>query len=85
MTYEIRSQFIKYAVMTAAIALGIIRPFLAPHPVSRQGSYEAIAHQFVGGIIAAWRVTRARWLLATAIALTVVEVGSALFGALATS
>jgi hypothetical protein len=37
---------------------------------------------FVGGLIGAWLVTRARWLLVVGIALTVVEVASAVFGAL---
>jgi hypothetical protein len=70
----------KFAVITVAVVLGIIRPFLAPHPVSMQGSYEALAHLFVGGVIGAWLVTRARWLLAIAIGLTAVEVGSAVIG-----
>jgi len=72
----------KFAVIAFAIVLGVIRPFLSPHPVSFQGSYEAIAHMFVGGVIGAWMVTRARWLLVTAIGLTVVEVGSAVVGVL---
>jgi hypothetical protein len=74
---------VKYAVIAIAIVLGIIRPFLSPHPVSLQGSYEAVAHLFVGGIIGAWMVTRARWLMAIAVVLTLVEIGSAVFGALA--
>lgn len=72
----------KFAVIAIAIVLAVIRPFLAPHPVSMQGSYEAIAHMFVGGVIGAWMVTRSRWLLAIAIGLTLVEVGSALVGVL---
>jgi hypothetical protein len=70
----------KLAVIAVAVLLGIIRPFLAPHPVSMQGSYEALAHLFVGGVIGACLVTRARWLLAVAIGLTAVEVGSAVIG-----
>ena len=54
----------KIAVIAVAVVLGIIRPFLAPHPVSMQGSYEALAHLFVGGVIGAWMVARVRWLLA---------------------
>lgn len=72
----------KYAVIIVALVLGIIRPFLPPHPVSLQGGYEAAAHLFVGGIVGAWLVTRARWLMAIAIVLTLVEVGSAVFGVL---
>ena len=41
----------KFAVIAFAVVLGIVRPFLSPHPVSFQGSYEAIAHMFVGGVI----------------------------------
>lgn len=70
----------KFAVIAIAIVLAVLRPFLAPHPMSLQGSYEAIAHLFVGGVIGAWLVTRARWLLAIAIGLTVVELGSAVIG-----
>ena len=67
----------KFAIIAIAIVLGVIRPFLSPHPVSLQGSYEAIAHLFVGGVVGAWLVTRARWLLVIGIGLTVVEVSSA--------
>jgi hypothetical protein len=70
----------KFAVIAVAAVLGIIRPFLPPHPVSAQGSYEALAHLFVGGVIGAWIVTKARWLLAIAIGLTAVEVVSAVIG-----
>ena len=67
----------KFAIIALAIVLGVIRPFLSPHPVSLQGSYEAFAHLFVGGVVGAWLVTRARWLLVIGIGLTVVEVASA--------
>lgn len=67
----------KFAIIAIAIVLGVIRPFLSPHPVSFQGSYEAIAHLFVGGVVGAWLVARARWLLVIGIGLTVVEVASA--------
>jgi len=67
----------KFAIIAIAVVLGVIRPFLSPHPVSLQGSYEALAHLFVGGVVGAWLVTRARWLLVIGIGLTVVEVASA--------
>jgi hypothetical protein len=67
----------KFAIIAIAIVLGVIRPFLSPHPVGLQGSYEALAHLFVGGVVGAWLVTRARWLLVIGIGLTVVEVASA--------
>ena len=67
----------KFAIIAIAVVLGVIRPFLSPHPVSLQGSYEALAHLFVGGVVGAWLVTRARWLLVIGIGLTIVEVASA--------
>jgi hypothetical protein len=67
----------KFATIAIAIVLGVIRPFLSPHPVSLQGSYEALAHLFEGGVVGAWLVTRACWLLVIGIGLTVVEVASA--------
>jgi hypothetical protein len=69
-------------VILVAIVIAVLRPFLPTHPVSLQGSYEAIAHMVVGGILGAWLVSRARWLLYTAIALSVVEVVCATIGAL---
>jgi hypothetical protein len=69
-----------FAIIAIAVVFGVIRPFLSSHPVSLQGSYEAIAHLFVGGVIGAWLVTRARWLLVIGIGLTVVEVASAVAG-----
>ena len=67
----------KFAIIAIAVVLGVIRPFLSPHPVSIQGSYEGLAHLFVGGVVGAWLVTRARWLLVIGIGLTFVEVASA--------
>lgn len=73
----------KIAVIAIAIVLAAIRPFLAPHPVSLQGSYEALAHLFVGGVFGAWLVTKSRWLLAIGIGMTIVEIASAVAGAFA--
>lgn len=70
----------KVAVIAIAIVLAAIRPFLAPHSVSLQGSYEAFAHLFVGGVFGAWLVTKSRWPLVIAIGLTLVEVVSAVAG-----
>ena len=67
----------KFAIIAIAMVLGVIRPFLSPRSVSLQGSYEAVAHLFVGGVAGAWLVTRARWLLVIGIGLTIVEVASA--------
>jgi hypothetical protein len=67
----------KYFVIAAVFVVAAIRPFMPPHPVSAQGSYEAIAHILVGGLIGAWLVNRQRWLLWTVIGFSAVEVLSA--------
>ncbi len=64
----------KIAVITLAVAVAIARPFLPPHPVSMQGSYEALAHLLVGGVFGAWLATRKSWLLFTGIGITAVEI-----------
>ena len=66
-------------IALAALAVGIIRPFLTGHPLSAEGSYEAFAHLFVGGLIGAWLVTRERLYLGLVIGLSIVELASALF------
>lgn len=71
----------KFATILVAVALAIIRPFLAPHPVSMQGSYEALAHLFVGLVFGAWLVSRERWLLWTGLGITAVEILSAIASA----
>ena len=70
---------IKYAlIVLAALAVGIVRPFLTAHPLSAEGIYEAFAHLFVGGLIGAWLVTRARLYLGLVTGLSIVELASAL-------
>ena len=64
----------KIAVITLAVAVAIARPFLPPHPVSIQGSYEAFAHLLVGGVFGAWLASRKSWLLFTGIGITAVEI-----------
>jgi hypothetical protein len=49
--------------------------------VSIQGSYEALAHVFVGGVFGAWLVNRERWLLWTGLGITAVEILSAIASA----
>jgi hypothetical protein len=65
-------------IVLIAIAVGIGRPFLSSHPLSLEGSYEAFAHLFVGGLIGAWLFKRQRLYLGLVIALSVVELASAL-------
>ena len=43
-----------------------------------EGSYQALAHLFVGGVIGPWLVSKSRWLLWIAIGLSIVEVSSAI-------
>ena len=64
----------KLLVIIAAIGIAAARPFMTAHSVSPQGSYEAMAHIFVGGLIGAWLVNRKRWLLITALAISAVEI-----------
>jgi hypothetical protein len=74
-TNQIKAEvFLKFAVITLAVAIAVARPFLPPHPVSIQGSYEALAHLVVGGIFGAWLANRKSWLLFTGIGITAVEV-----------
>ncbi len=71
---------IKYPlILLSALAVGIVRPFLTAHPLSLEGSYEAFAHLFVGGLIGAWLVTRERLYLGLVIGLSIVELVSAFF------
>jgi hypothetical protein len=65
---------VKIAVITLAVAVAIARPFLPPHQVTMQGSYEALAHLLVGGVFGAWLATRKSWLLFTGIGITAVEI-----------
>lgn len=67
----------KYFVIAVVAAFAAIRPFMPPHPVSLQGSYEAMAHIVVGGLIGAWLVNRQRWLLWTFLGFSAIEVLSA--------
>jgi hypothetical protein len=60
-------------ILLAAIIIGGIRPFLESHPVSATGSYEAISHLFLGGLIGAWLATRQRLYIWIVVALSIVE------------
>jgi hypothetical protein len=64
----------KTLVIAAAVLVAVFRPFMPLHSASLPGSYEAMAHIFVGGLIGAWLVNRQRWLLFTALAISAVEV-----------
>jgi hypothetical protein len=64
----------KPPIIIAVVLIAIARPFMPMHAVSWQGSYEATAHIFVGGLLGAWLANRERWLLISAIAVSAVEV-----------
>ena len=64
----------KLLVIIAVVLIGIARPFIPMHAVSWQGSYEAIAHIVVGGLLGTWLANRERWLLISALAVSAVEV-----------
>ena len=65
-------------IVSTALAVGMVRPFLTSHPLSMEGSYEAFAHLFVGALIGAWLVKRERLYLGLIVALSIVELASAL-------
>jgi hypothetical protein len=63
----------KRLVIVAAVLVAAMRPFMPLHSASLHGSYEAMAHIFVGGLFGAWLVNRQRWLLMAALAISAVE------------
>lgn len=65
-------------IVLTALAVGIVRPFLSSHWLSAEGSYEAFAHLFVGGLIGVWLVKRESLYLGLVVTLSIVELTSAL-------
>jgi len=60
-------------VLITAAAFGAVRPLMPSHPLSANGSYEAFAHLFVGGLFGV-AIGQRRWFYAViAIALSLVE------------
>ena len=74
----LRGNVARGLILLIAFGVGIARPFLTRHPLSLAGSYEAFAHLFIGGLIGAWLISRERLYLGLVIALSVVELVSAL-------
>lgn len=66
------------------VFLCVIRFRFDAHPVSPIGTYQAIAHCFVGGLIGAWLTDRRgkRWAGQLAILMCVVEIIAAVLGRL---
>ncbi len=64
----------KIICILVAVLIGAVRPFLETHHASASGSYEAIAHLFVGGLFGAWAVGGDRVWLYLGIGLSALEV-----------
>ena len=66
----------KTLVVAAAVATAAARFFVPSHPLSGAGSYEAIAHLFVGGLLGAGIDKDRRWCWWAAAALSAVELAA---------
>jgi hypothetical protein len=73
-----------WVVLAVGVVVAVARPFIPPHGPSWPGTYQALAHVYVGGLFGAWLADRqgCRWCLYLALALTVVEVVAAVLGRL---
>jgi hypothetical protein len=69
-------RFVDLIIVATSIAIGAGRFGITPRlelPTA-EGSYEAVAHMFVGGLFGAWAVKPTKWLwLAMAVAISLVE------------
>jgi len=70
----------KPLLLLLAILLCIVRFFVDTHPVSFSGSYQAVAHLFVGGLLGAWLQSQAPELYWLAGVISLVEVFAAANG-----
>lgn len=64
-------------LLTIAVALGVFRFTLPPTHLSVSGSYQAVAHLFVGGLFGVGYANKDRECIWIAWGLTVVEVVAA--------
>jgi hypothetical protein len=48
-------------IVVLVVILSVMRFFMPTHSLSLPGSYEAVSHLFVGGLIGAWLVTKDKW------------------------
>jgi hypothetical protein len=62
------------------IVFSVVRFMIPSHPLSPAGSYEAMAHLFIGGLIGAYFVSRDRKYLWMIAALSAVETTAFLMG-----
>lgn len=72
------------AVVVFACVLAALRFGIDPHPVSADGTYEAVAHLFVGGLVGAAMTGCKCWqfLVGVAVTISLVEVVAAVLGRL---
>lgn len=61
-----------------ACLLGIVRFAISPSELSFSGTYQAVAHIFVGGLLGAWLASRQRAYLWIVLGLSVLEVIAAI-------
>ena len=63
-------------LLAITVAIGLLRFTITPRldlPTA-EGSYEAVAHLFVGGLFGAWAVKRSEWAwLAMAVGVSLLE------------
>ena len=76
LAYSLGDTMIKCLIIVMAVSLAIGRFFITPrlNLPTEEGSYEAVAHLFIGGLFGAFFVdTSNKFLLLTAVALSLVE------------
>ena len=60
-------------LLAVAVLLTALRATVPGHGPSWAGTYEALAHLFVGGLLGAWFVQRRGWYLAVVGAMSMIE------------
>ncbi len=70
------------AVVLISAAVGATRFFIPSHPLSWAGSYEALAHLWVGGLIGAALATKEKTYWVPVVVLSAVELLAAFLGRL---
>lgn len=60
-------------LVLVSLTLSVIRFLIPSHALSLNGSYEAVAHLFVGGLMGAWIVSKEKTYLLLVGVLSLVE------------
>lgn len=70
------SRYMTYALRAFCMVMVVLRFTIPPsgHPLSLAGSYEALAHLLVGGLVGAWLATKDKSYLWLAVGLSFVEI-----------